>query len=348
MKAALFIEPGRMDVVDTEKPKPSSGEILIRVKACAICGTDLKIYSHGHQFLKPPQIIGHEVSGVIEEIGDGVSGYEIGDRVFLVTPVGCGKCSQCIKAKPNLCIDFKSLGYHFPGGFAEYMLIPSAAVVWRNVIKIPINSTISFNEASLVEPLSCAINGQDYLDIRIGDTVAILGAGAIGCMHAELAKIQKAGKVILINSSSSSRMDLAKRFNADVFVTASETDPVKKVLEETSGTGADVVIVACAQGIAQEQAIEMCAILGRISLFGGLPKDKPTINFNSNTIHYKEISVFGAFASYHKQYIEALNLLAFKKIDGTKFITHTFPLEKIKEGIETAKKGEALKVIINP
>lgn len=346
MKAALFIEPYRMDVLEVKKPTISNGEILIRVKACAICGTDLKIYSHGHPFLKPPQIIGHEVSGVVEEIGEGVVGYEIGDKVFLVTPVGCGKCIQCTKSKPNICSNFKSLGYHYPGGFAEYMLIPAPAVQWGNVVKIPY--PISFNESSLVEPLSCVINGQDYLNIRIGDTVVVFGSGAIGCMHAESAKIQGAGKVILINHSSANRMNLAKRFNADVFITASEIDVVKKVLEETDGYGADVVIVACASGKAQEQAIEMTAIGGRISFFGGLPKDKPFINFNSNTIHYKEISVFGAFASYHKQYVEALNLLAFKKIDGTKFITHTFPLDKIVEGIETAKKGESLKVVINP
>ena len=346
MKAAFFIEPGKMEVREVSKPSPGNGEILVKVKACAICGTDLKIYSHGHPFLKPPQVIGHEVSGIVEEIGEGVTGYEKGDKVFLVTPVGCGRCDQCIKAKPNLCIDFKSLGYHFPGGFAEYMLIPAAAVQWRNVVKIPYD--ISFNEASLVEPLSCVINGQDYLNIRIGDTVAILGAGAIGCMHVELAKLQGAGRVILMDLSAA-RIELAKRVNADMFITIDKVDPVKTVLEITNGKGADVVITACAAGKAQEQALEMCAIGGRISFFGGLPKDRPTINFNSNIIHYKEISVFGVFASYHKQYMEALNLLAFKRIDGTKFITHTFPIEKIVEGIEIAKKGDtSLKVVINP
>ena len=198
----------------------------------------------------------------------------------------------------------------------------------------------------MVEPLSCVINGQDYLHVEKGDVVVVIGAGPIGCMHAELARARGASKVILFDVSDL-RLKLAERFEGITPINSAKEDPVRKVMDITNGVGADVIVVACGVNAAQEQAIQMAAKRGRISLFAGLPKDNPYLKFDANAVHYKELSVFGAFASYRKQYEEALNLIASGKLDAKKFITNTFPLEDVVKAIETAKKGEGLKVVIN-
>lgn len=259
------------------------------------------------------------------------------------------KCDFCRQGKQNLCPavsqELNCIGYKFAGGFAEYINMPAEAVLQGCVIPIP--DSLSDEEAALAEPLSCVINGQSYLNIGIGDTVAIIGAGTIGCMQLALAKAQGASKVFLIGRSKD-RLKLAERFKPDALISTLDGDPVEQVMDLTGGKGASVAIVACSEGVAQEQAIAMSAIQGRISLFGGLPKDKPTINFNSNTVHYKEQSVFGAFASNSFQYVQALELLASGQVPGKEFVTHHFPLDEVVEGIQTSMRGEALKVVIHP
>ncbi len=346
MKAAVFLGPEKIEVRDVEKPNPKEGEVLLKVAVCAICGTDVRIYYKGQKNVVPPHIMGHEIAGTVEELGAGVTGIKSGERVVIVTSVGCGECQFCKKGLHNLCLSYRAIGYAFPGGFAEYMLIPKEAVAQGNLLPVP--ARLSSEEASLVEALSCCINGQKYLNISRGDVVVIFGAGPIGCMHIELARQKGASKIILINFQSQSRLDLAKRFKADLYLSSSKEDPVKRVLEETSGQGADVIITACSAKIAQEQAIRMANKNARISFFAGIPKDDPYIKLDSNEIHYKEICVFGAFASYRSQFEEAVELIASRRVDARKFLTHEFPLDDIVKGIETAKSGDALKVIIKP
>jgi len=345
MKAALFTAPGQITITDVPKPDAGPGEVLIKVQACAVCGTDVKIFGHGHPKLKPPRVLGHELAGTIAEIGNGVAGYEVGDRVCIVTVVGCRQCDLCRQEKFNICPDLKAVGYDFDGGFAEYILMDSTAVDQGNILKIP--PELSFEEATLVEPLSCVINGQSYLNIVPGDTVIVIGAGPIGSLHCELAKLRGATKILLADVASS-RLEIAQRMNIDILVDSSKEDLVERVMKETGGCGADVVITACGVGQAQENAIEMAAKQARISLFGGLPKDKPNIKFNSNLVHYREISVHGVFASNSFQYIQAIHLLAAKRVQACRFITHRFDLDDVIKGIEAARSGETLKVIIKP
>lgn len=349
MKAAFFLGPGQMEVRETPVPEPKEGEVLLQVSACSLCGTDVRILKYGHHAIRPPQITGHEICGRIVAVGPNVKGYREGDRVIVVTPVGCGICEFCRQGRENLCHlvsqEINCIGYRYPGGFADFELIPAEAV--RQGCLIPVPEELSDEEAALAEPLSCCINGQEYLNIGPGDTVAVIGAGTIGCMQIALAKAQGATKTILIGRSKD-RLALSARMEPDVILSTLDGDPVEQVMDLTKGRGADVVIVACSSGEAQEQALRMAAIRGRVSLFGGLPKDKPTITFPSNIVHYKEIGVFGAFASNSYQYIQALALLASKKVRGDLLITHHFPLEKVVEGIETSMRGEALKVVIHP
>lgn len=344
MRAAIYNGKESIEVKDVDTPKVGAGEVLVKVESCAICGTDIRIYFHGHHKIKPPHIMGHEVAGSVVETGEGVTESKKGDRIHMVTVVGCGECGLCRQGRPNLCQDLKAMGYYYQGGFAEYILIPKEGV--KQGILLPIPEKLSFDEATLAEPLSCCINGQDYLNISSEDTVLIVGAGPIGCMHAGLARLSGAVRVMLADISDE-RLSLSKKFGADTAINSSKEDLVKRVKDETGGRGADVVITACPSAQIQEQAFQMTAARGRISLFGGLPGGS-TITVESNIIHYKEISVYGVFASTPEQYRRALALLACGKIKGGDLITHKFPLEKIQEALEMAKSGKGLKVIVNP
>jgi len=343
MKAAVFMGPENMEVKEAPRPECGEGEVLLAVKACAICGTDGRIYYHGQKNVVPPHIIGHEIVGEIAEVGEGVEGYEVGEAVTVVTSIGCGDCQYCEKGLTNMCPDSKAIGYYYPGGFAEYMTVPAEAVRQNAVIKLP--EGMAYDEAAMVEPLSCCINGQEYLKIQPGDTVVVIGAGPIGGMHLMLAQAAEAGKTIIIDVDEK-RLKMAERFEPDLIVDGRDGSSVEKVMEATGGLGAEVVIVACGSHQAQMDAIHMAAKMGRVSYFAGLPKDKPTITFDSNLVHYREISVFGAFASHRRQFVKALELISAGKIDAAKVITHRFPLEKIVEGIITTKKGEGLKSVV--
>ncbi len=343
MKAAFFLGPGKIEVREVDRPQVAEGEVLIRVAACAICGTDVRIFQHGHTHVVPPQITGHEIAGEIVEVGKGVTGYQVGDKVAVITVISCGRCSYCRRGWQNLCPEQKYIGYDYPGGFAEYMKMPKVGVDRGNLLVLP--PDIDLLEASLIEPLSCVINGQSYLRVGLGETVLIIGAGPIGCMHVAMAKNQGAGKIFLADLSGE-RLQLAQRAGADVYIHSAKEDLKSRIRELTGNLGVDVVIVAASSGTAQEQALELVAPRGRISLFGGLPKDKPTILFNSNIVHYKEVGVFGVFASHASQYEEAAKLIHARRVDAKSLITHVLPLEKLMEGIELVRTGQALKAVI--
>ncbi len=346
MKAAVFLGPGQMEVREVDTPRCGEGDVLLKIEACAVCGTDVRIFNHGQKNVQPPAIVGHEIGGTVAEVGRDVTGYEAGESVTLVTPVGCGRCRFCRRGIHNLCVDFKAFGYHFPGGFAQYVLVHSAAVRQGNVLPVP--KDLTFDEASLIEPLSCCVNGQSYLHIGIGDSVVVFGAGPIGLMHVELARSSGATQLFLVEPDEK-RLAMAKeRIHADRYISAAVEDPVEVVMAETEGIGADVAIVACGAHAAQKQALALAAKQGRVSFFAGLAKDRPTVDFDSNLLHYREISVYGAFASHARQYQQAASLLAARKVDGRKFITRKIPLEKLPSVLRDYKSGGDLKIVVNP
>jgi L-iditol 2-dehydrogenase len=244
-----------------------------------------------------------------------------------------------------MCDNLRSIGYQFHGGFAEYMVVPSSAIQAGCVNAIPDN--LSFEEATLAEPLACVINGQELLGVGAGDTVVILGAGPIGCLHANLAKIRGARKVILADIQPR-RLELARGFGADVLIDNKKEGLRDRVLQETEGAGASVVIVAAPSAAAQEESLTLAAKHGRVSFFGGLPKSNPFISFNSNLVHYKELFVMGAYGSAPRHNVAALELLAAGKIHTANLIGLLVPLERIKEGMEAVAEGRVLKAIVRP
>ncbi len=346
MLSAQVEDLGVMRLV--EKPRPNSGDdsLLIKVRACAICGSDVRIFRRGDARAKYPIVIGHEIAGVVEAVGKNVEGFEVGDRVCVAPGHGCGKCKYCLTGHSNVCISPRpSVGYASDGGFAEYMVPPQNVVRLGFVNKIP--DGVSFNEASMSELLACSLNAQQNTPVTEGDVVLIMGAGPAGCMQIELSRLKGAQKV-LITQRSPGRLEMAKRFDPDRIIASSQEDLEQRVREETDGLGADVIFVCAPSKDAQEQAFKLLAPRGRVNFFGGLPKDNCHITINANNIHYKEFFVGGASSSLARQNREALDLIAAGKISAEKYITHRFPLTDIGKAFEIIESRHALKVVVNP
>ena len=346
MKAALFSGPGDLKVIEIERPIPKNDEILIRVKSCATCGTDAKIFNHGHPRLKPPQIIGHEISGEIAEIGAEIEDFKVGDRVQVIAAIPCGDCWLCKSDRMTICENQLSMGYQFAGGFAEYMIIPREVLKVNGVNRIPEN--VTFDEAAVTEPLACVLNSQKIVGIKTGDTVLVMGAGPIGCLHIRLARALGAAKVFLADINGDRLRLSADKVQPDAAIDMSNEDLAARIKELTDGHGPSVVITAAPSGAAQELAISIVSPGGRVSFFGGLPKDKPMINCDSNIVHYKEVTLFGANGSSPSQNREALAMIASGKVKVADLITHREELSNVQDAIDAVLSGKAIKVVVNP
>ncbi len=344
MKCAILKEIEKLEIEERRIPDPKENEILIKVKSCAICGTDIKVFHHGHKHIVFPRITGHEVSGVVFKVGKNIKEYKEGDRVAVAPAIPCGKCYYCRKGQQTMCDNLKAIGYHYDGGFAEYMLVPEDAVLNGCVNKIPDN--LPFEIASIAEPLACVINGQILSRIEIGDTVLILGAGPIGILHSLLAKINGASKIILADISEE-RIKEAE-FTGVYLIDMNKKDIYQEVKKITDGHMADRVIVAVGSKNAQELSLKLVAKRGSINFFGGLPKESPFIQFDSNLLHYGEFFVVGTHGSTPLHNKIAIELLSSGRINVEKLITHKLSLEKIKDGFEIVENKKGLKVLIIP
>jgi L-iditol 2-dehydrogenase len=317
---------------------------VVRVRNCSVCGTDAKIWRAGHPNLRPPRVLGHEVAGEVVEVGEGAGGWSVGDRVQVIAAIPDGTCHECRRGWLTVCPNQELIGYHHDGGFAERMRVPAAALAVDGVNRVP--DGLSFAEASVVEPLSCVINGQEHARVGDGDTVVVVGAGPIGCLHVRLARARGAARVFLVELRRR-RLELAAGLVApDEAIEAGATDTVAAVRGLTGGRGADVIIVAAASGEAQEDALRMAARRGRVSFFGGLPKDRPTITCDANIVHYREVAIVGSNSSSPAHNRQALELIASGAVPVADLITHRLPLERTIEAIHTVTGGEAIKVTI--
>lgn len=346
MKAATFHGPGDLRVEDVPQPEPGPGELLLRMRACATCGTDAKIFLHGHHRLEPPQIIGHELAGEVVGLGEGAEGFAEGDRVQVIAAIPDGECELCRRGLMAVCENQTSMGYQYPGGFAEYMVVPRSVLKVDGVNHIP--EGLSYEEAAVTEPLACAVNAQELARVGEGDTVVVMGAGPIGCLHVRLARSRGAETVYLTEVNPNRLALSAERVKPDVAIDGSAVDVVEEVRELTGGRGPDVVITAAPSGKAQEHAIEMAAPRGRISFFGGLPRDNPFIRCDSNKVHYRELFLMGANGSSPAHNAQALELIASGAVGVADLITHRLPLDQVHEAIRAVTGGEAVKVVVQP
>jgi len=346
MRVARFYAPGDLRVEEIPKPEPGPGELLMRVRACATCGTDVKIFNFGHHHIVPPRVMGHEVAGEVEALGQGTQGFSPGDRVQLIAAIPCGECFECRNRSMSICANQESIGYHYDGGFAEWLVVPAKVLKVKGLNLI--REGLPFEEAAVTEPLACVLNGQELAGVGDGDVVVVIGAGPIGCLHVRLARARGAAQILLVDMNGARLEMSAQRVEPDSAVDASKENAVDAVLKLTDGRGADVIITAAASGAAQEEAIQMAARGGRISFFGGLPKDNPVINLDSNTVHYRELTIVGANGSTPAHNTEALKLIASGAVPVKDLITDRLSLDQVLDGIEAVKSGNSIKVVITP
>jgi L-iditol 2-dehydrogenase len=345
MKAAVLTEIEKIEVKDVPKPVAGEGDILIEVKVCAICGTDLKIYKYGYSGINLPFILGHELAGIITETKSDNTKFKIGDRVTINPNIPCETCYYCVKGLQTACDNLITMGVHIDGGFAEFMKIPAKAVEKGCIFHIPEN--VPSEEVTLIDPASCVVNAAELSNIEAGDTVVVIGAGPAGCLNIEVSKAFGATKTVLVETSEQ-RLYQAAFVKADVFINSSKEDPLKRVLEETDGRGADKVIVACASTEAQALAIKMTAKRGTINLFGGLPKGSKFLELDSNSIHYKELYVTGTHGGSNRHCKIALELIAAGKIQAKEYLSYSFELSDFYNALKTAEDRKGLKVLVRP
>jgi L-iditol 2-dehydrogenase len=345
MKAGILEKIEYLAVKEVPDPRVEEGSVLIKVKVCSICGTDLRIYHYGDPRVKLPQILGHEIAGEVETVGEGVTNYRAGDRVAITPRIACGECFYCRKGQHIYCQNSRTFGYQLPGGYAEYLLVPSRGVQFGVLNRVA--DTLSFKEASLAEPLSCCLRAQKALRVSRGDTVVVIGGGPVGMMHCRVAKANNAGKVILVERDTR-RLEKVNLAPIDGIVDSAKSDSEAEISALTEGRKADVVIVACSSAQAQEQSLLLAGRGGRIDFFAGLPPGQSNISIDSNVIHYHEVSVQGSHGSTPHDTREALDMLARKALDVSDLITHTFPLDSIEEAFPFAESRNGMHTAIIP
>jgi L-iditol 2-dehydrogenase len=348
MKAAVIKEPGKIVVEEVAALIPNVGEVLLNVDACALCGTDQRVLK-GEKHVDVP-IVGHEISGTVTAIGRGVDGIKVGERYAVQTVIGCNKCPMCAIDRQNLCENgFKAIGYQWSGGFAEQMVMPAEGVKQGCLIPLPDN--MSAEAGTLIEPLSCCVNGMRCIPLEGMDTVAVFGGGIIGVLNGLVAKARGAKRVVIFDVAQD-RLNLLKSLGLpfDGFVNSRENDPVKWIKSFTNGRGADAVVVAASVKQLVPVGLMMLARDGHLSIFAGMPKSEPVEPLDLNLIHYPELHVHGANSSVRRDYFEARDLVESGKVDAKALVTHTFSLDDFNKAVETQGNPAygALKVIIKP
>ncbi len=384
MKAAVFYGARDFRVENIEKPKIEPTDILVKVEACGICGSDLHAYKQGI-FSRPGFVMGHELAGEVVEVGKQVKGINIGDRVVPMvvshndTTKGCGHCFWCLRGQPQWCVAvghrscgecaycksgqfwmcdriqrYMQIGYSRNGGYSEYVFVPNA-VRDINVFRIP--DSISWEEAAFVEPLWGAYRWVTMADPQPFDVAVVTGLGTIGLLVMQVLK-NYVSKVI-VSEVSPKRLKLARELGADVVIDATKEDPLQKVIEMTdtgrsfSGRGggcADIVIECSGVPVVLKQAIEMARTGGRIVLVGLFEEDVP---LNINHIIHKQLRLISSFnwgkqAASH-EIKESIRLLADGKVKVKPLISHQFPVDRIMVAFETqTKPDESVKVLIRP
>ena len=345
MRAAIFRGPGELAIEEVSRDQPGPGEISVDVYAAATCGTDLKSYRRGHPKLFPtlPARFGHEFAGVIDAVGDGVTAFEVGQRVVAANTAPCGTCWACTKQRPSLCENLSFLN----GAFAEQVVIP-APIVARNTYLLP--DSVSYASAAPLEPLSTVVHGMAEAGVALGDTVAINGCGPIGLMFIRLSKLR--GAHVIATDMSATRLAQAIEAGADTTVDLTGMNDTAErsaaVRDLTDGRrGADIAIEAVGLPEVWEQTVEMLRPGGTGVLFGG-PKAGSRFSVDAVAMHYSEYTLKGVF-HHTPQYVRvALDLLASGALNGESLISEVRPLEALVDSLEDMAAGKGAKYLLDP
>lgn len=375
MHAAVFYGPGNI-IVSHEASDYEKGAVkgrrgvLLRVKACAVCGYDVRVYRNGHQKVTPPVILGHEICGQIESdivVATSDNGGEkershtikSGTRVAVSPIIPCLNCIYCHYKQYNLCLNLKEIGSSINGGFAEFLRIPEETLKVGGLVSVP--DSMSDEEVALLEPLACCLNGLSNMGpvVRKNERnrVAIIGDGPIGLLHLQLIKRLDGAKAMVIGRIPQ-RIQKAKTMGADataLFATNKNHNDINEirenVLDFTCGIGFNTIIVATSNLAALDFATKIASKNSRISIFAGIPRSSDrslgSFSLDPNLLHYNQISITGSFSSTPNMLREAARLASNNEIDLSKIISHRYPLHDINEAMLATERYRGLRVIIN-
>jgi L-iditol 2-dehydrogenase len=325
MTAAVLYGKEDIKIEQVPIPRVGEGEVLIKVQVALTCGTDLKVYQRGYhaRMIVPPALFGHELAGIIEEVGPGVRNFRTGQRVVALNSAPCQTCFYCSKHQENLCEDLLFNN----GAYAEYIKIPRR-IVEGNMLAIPRH--VSFGEAAMVEPVACVMRGLHETGVEIGDTVAVIGAGPIGLLFIQVAKLIGCNVIAVVKRDS--QVAAAKHMGAqDVVQITKAGKPIEALRALTEGRrGADVVIEAVGRPEAWEQAIEMVRRGGTVNFFGGCAGGTK-VQLDTNRLHYSEITLKGTFHHTPESVRKAFALIGEKRIRSADFITGEAPLSRLQQ-----------------
>ena len=343
MNAAVMYGPNDIRYEEVDRPICPEGGFVLKVKAIGLCGSDIRNLTTDSRKGNYPYIYGHEVVGEVCEVYPGVENYKVGQMIYVYPEAHCLKCENCRSGHNEQCTELE----HYtdrPGGFADYIAYTKKRVDRGATYVLP--DGVDPILATLAEPMSSTYACVENINVTLGDTVAIIGAGPIGIFLSILSKMRGAEKVILIDINQA-RLDMASKFDIDYLINSSEKDPVEEVLRLTNSVGANKVISANPSTIAQQQSILMAKKSGIVVFFGGVPKGALT-EIDTNIIHYNGLWIYGHYGANSIQVQKAFELAISKRFPAREIITHVLPLRDINEAIELTKKGEALKVVLLP
>lgn len=340
MKAALVDSQGRLRLADVDVPRIGRGELLVKMKVCGICGTDLEKL---HGVRVTPPVLGHEVAGDIEEVGADVEGYSRGDRVTVHHHVPCLTCYYCLRGDHTLCQEFPKSNLD-PCGFADYFRVPETNVSKGAVFRLP--DAMSYEEAALAEPTGCCARGLDRLGIQKEDSTLIIGAGPAGLTFVQLLRALGAG-LILVTDLIESRVGCAQKFGAHHTFNAADTNLHGQVLDATEGRGVDNVIVASGNVKAIEASFLLVRKGGKILLFG-IPPERSIFNCDASSVFIREIKLIPSYSTTENEIRRALEMMGTGRIRLTDMITHRFCLSDIADAFRTAEDAQSsLKVMVH-
>ncbi|MFO0838454.1 MAG: zinc-binding dehydrogenase [Phycisphaerae bacterium] len=340
MKAAVFHGPeAGLKIEEIPVPRIGEDQILVRVAACGVCHTDLHYIEHGvPTFKKPPIVLGHEASGVVEDAGAKVAHLKKGQRVLIPAVLTCGSCTFCRNGRENICADMKMLGNHFDGAYAEFVAVPAKDV-------LPLPDSIPLEEAAIIaDAVSTPYHAvKNRAQVRPGDTVVVFGCGGVGTNAVQLAAA--AGGWVIAVDVAERKLEWAKQFGAAATINASKVERVSKEVKKLTGGGADVALEVIGNPRTIEEAFECVRVGGRLVVVGYTHE---AISIVAGKIMFKEIEVVGSLGCRPVDYTPLIRMAAQGKIDLKKQVTHRFPLEQLKQAFTTMKEGLSLRSIVVP
>jgi len=338
MNAAFYYDKNDIRIEETPKPVVKGDEVLVVMKACGICGSDLMDW-----YIRPraPIVLGHEPAGIIEKKGRHVTDFNVGDRVFVHHHVPCMKCHYCLRGDFTLCEQFHNTSI-IPGGFAESFKVPRLNLK-IDTLKIP--DGMSDEEATFIEPMGCCLRALQKCGVQMGDTVAVLGCGVTGIIHIKLSKLLGASTVVA-SDLFDNRLRIAKEFGADLTVNAQDGQLRDAVRSMSDGRGADVVIVTAPNLVAYANGMSACRKGGRLCVFAPTEPGK-ILPVSPNEIFFSEVKIIPSYSTSHVETREALEIIKNKKVDVQRLVTHRFVLADAAEAFRTAREDtNSLKIVL--